>query len=374
MPKKISAGAAKLPKASKPAKPLKTEPWKNMSTAALSDLLRHSAQFSGKTVNSNVDALGVRVTIENHLPLPYAAVTTFPDPGVVCCDYLRGAGDAGVMKHVAAVLEGRVAEAFTGVGDGQVEMVREALSILDSPAEIGTGRVNPRLRQVLLPAAAGSYVAVTPLHSAGFSEILRTRLEAERALSDAAPKSQPIRRRKMAFLGFGGANPQNVGRYVRSMQRVPVFSPPRADAELRAAWAIHFNGVDMAPERPALDAYARWRHEWKKTRDTSLATREREAELIVAIAQSVLERAAAATTLLDEHIDSLGSRTCEELASLQRALLDPVLRTKTWREAMAVRILQIIAAHEFHVGDRRATVGSDDDLVGYASIVEGVLR
>ena len=106
-----------------------------------------------------------------------------------------------------------------------------------SSASVGTNFIDPRLRQLVWPTGdeAAPWVALTPLQSSGLSEMIRARVRAE---------SETGVNRSNAIFGIGGSNPQNVGRYVRSMQRPLVFNGPKENKDIRQAYALHFKGAD----------------------------------------------------------------------------------------------------------------------------------
>ncbi len=54
---------------------------------------------------------------------------------------------------------------------------------------------------------------------------------------------------KLLFFGIGGANPQNVGSLVRSMQRPITVDAPQASEKVRQALAIFYNGFTIRLSR-----------------------------------------------------------------------------------------------------------------------------
>lgn len=92
--------------------------------------------------------------------------------------------------------------------------------IRDERFELGTGKVDLRLRQLLIPKenAPGGYVAVTPITSGSVCHILFNNedglvLEHNRKASDAAKtkKTSPFSFIRQARMGIGGANPAKCG-------------------------------------------------------------------------------------------------------------------------------------------------------------------
>ena len=147
----------------------------------------------------------------------------------------------------------------------------------------------------LLPTAEGiddkDYVAVTPLNAAGLSELIGQRVAADIAQKKAREEKPQYRNR--ALLGYGGSNPQNVGRWVRSMGRAMVFDSPTEEPAVRKAYAIFYNGLQLREQlKPQLDAYAQWRHKElvvnRGRMNGDLVSRSQEAALLTDIANRAL--------------------------------------------------------------------------------------
>lgn len=372
-PKRPAALQAAKAKRLSTKKAPKQASWKSLGGAAYADLLRCSGHFSSKTVNSNAQPTGVRLSTKDRLPLPYVAVSTVRDLSLVPVDYLRNAAEAGAMKQIAAVFQGTHAQDFVAPDPEEVAIIESLLPSTAEPALIGGNHVDIRLRQVLLPTGDGTYLAVTPLQSAGFSHFLAGRLEAEREQLKALKAPGGAYRRR-AILGIGGANPQNVGRYVRAMQRPTVFSAPAESLSVRRARAIHHRGIALLKGDAAVLAYCQWRHAWKNERSGSLKSRQAEAALLEALARSILERAEDARVALDEHIDYLVTRTDERLNPFMRMLLDPELRSRTWPNDFADHVLRQLATHQYRLGGETYTVGNEDDLLSQTNMLKEVAR
>lgn len=154
--------------------------------------------FSGKTVNSNAPACGVRIERDGGLDLPLVGVRTLLADGVsVLLDYTQNAGKtATVVKQMRLADSGEAPET---VPEEQIQVIRRVVAEATVSAyEEGADWVSPRLRQILLPKGEGQYVAVSPLGSGGLSALLNKKLAA-----------MPERRKKFrhALLGIGGSNP-----------------------------------------------------------------------------------------------------------------------------------------------------------------------
>ena len=209
--------------------------------------------FSTKTVNSNARAGGVRLTPLDTLNMPYVAARTALAAGrSLALDYTANSGKtATVVKQMRAVAKGDI----EGAPAAEVALIQELLEVCGrTGVSVGLEPVDPRLRQVLIPKpdAPGGYVSLTPLTAGGICEQLIGRgglVEAH----ETARKAEVTNTRvslKRVNLGVGGANPQNVGALVRSMQR-PLLAPaPRARGGVRGAFSIYHRGIRLPPLRP----------------------------------------------------------------------------------------------------------------------------
>ena len=163
-------------------------------------------------------------------------------------DYLQNAGRIATHhKKFGALHDPAQRARFVAVPADEEAAMAAALPLLLEGAEHGTHLVDARLRQVLLPTADGiddkNYVALTPLNAAGLGELIGQRVEADIEQKNARDEKPQYRNR--ALLGYGGSNPQNVGRWVRAMGRAIVFDAPQEQPEMRKAYAIFFRGLQL---------------------------------------------------------------------------------------------------------------------------------
>lgn len=356
-------------------KPEKKKSWKPFSPKIYGETIAGLIHFSAKTVNSNTPAYGVRLGTEDRLDLPYVAVGTM-NAASVPADYDKNAGAiATVVAQVSAVIEGRLDE-FESVPQADVAAIHAARPLLQTRFELPSSRVGMRLRQVIVQDEDGTDVALTPLQCAGFSAALEKRIDEEL-------NSQPMderRSRPRGHLDTGGANPQNVGRYVRSMTRPLWFDAPKENMEIRKAIATHFRGVDLRVPAPIISDYNDWRQAQLRAHQgimpADLDTRTKEVEFLRRMVGAVLDRAAKASTLLDRHLDCLpsGVKTPETMDSVMRGLLDTSLRNNQWERDFAKKMfLEIIdskvringALHGLEIGERES--------VRWIPIIEGLL-
>ncbi|CAK0769869.1 hypothetical protein CCP3SC1_590001 [Gammaproteobacteria bacterium] len=166
---------------SSPKKP-KTSNWKNTNAARYNAVVSELVHFSSKTVNSNAAPCGVRLTADQLVDLPYVAVSTMP-PGIIPYDYYTGADVAGVVKQVIDGLSNEsLADKYTNPpNEDELHTIRQASRQLDKSYVGGTDQVSVRLRQIIVQDRDGNDIALTPLQSAGFSHVLKNRLEEELA-------------------------------------------------------------------------------------------------------------------------------------------------------------------------------------------------
>ncbi len=233
--------------------------WKTLGETAYRSAAAQLIHFSAKSVNSNARAGGIRLGPSDSLDLPYVSARTALAAGwSISTDYTANSGTtATAVKQMRAVERGAIGEAAAH----EVALI-EALhrDVRSSRLELGLEPVDARLRQILIPhpEAPGGYMAMTPITAGGLCEILLGKdglVTQHNAESDALRKqggregTAPLTIRR-ANLGIGGANPQNVGALVRSMQR-PILAPsPRPKAGLRLAFRVYHKGIDLPPMRP----------------------------------------------------------------------------------------------------------------------------
>lgn len=362
---------------SKKTKPQKKEKWKPFKPEQYQDIISRLAHFSAKTVNSNTPAFGVRIGANDHLSLPYVGVTTI-ELGLIPVDYVKNAGPtATVVKQVSAVVEEGLQD-YEDPPEQDIKSINEAAEVLKQQYSTPLSLVGMRLRQIILQDEKGDDIALTPLHSAGFSKELERRLDVEREIDkEINDSTQP---RPRGYLEVGGANPQNVGRYTRSMQRPLWFNAPTENMEIRKAFAIHYQGIGLAIPHGILAEFIAWRrslltrHLGKMPSDQQ--TREKERVFLIQIVQAVATRAIEATELLKKHSDKLpgGELTSETMDPVLRGLLDPSLRVHDWKNDFAKKLhLTIIDSKVRVEGELRSLNISQEDSERWISIIEETL-
>lgn len=343
--------------------------------------IKTASHLSSKSINSNASAVGVRLGVEERLALPFVAVSTL-DSTRIPVDYVLGATDAGPLKQITSVLDGTCDNFFTDISPEQRTMMETLRPLLASAATVGTGFIDPRLRQVIWPTgeALTPWIALTPLQSSGLSDVIRQRLTSEGAAHINPKTGKTSIYRPNAILGIGGSNPQNVGRYVRAMQRPLVFNAPKEDQHIRLAYALHFKGhlrglAFAAPYHETL-AFALWRHALRKANananamPSNAAIRLEEVTHIQAITRAALDAATTARQILEENLDHLNGLTATTLDPFLRAMIDPALRDRNFKKTFARKLISSIERFSYKDGKNEYVVSGDGDLVALIADAE----
>lgn len=301
--------------------------------------------FSGKTINSNVPACGVRLARDNAFDLPLVGVRTLLADGVmVPLDNIKDASKVRCVNQMRLIADGQAPDTVA-VEDRQA--IQRVLSQATTSAyEEGTDWVSPRLRQILLPKDSGDYVAVTPLGSSGFSAVLNQKLAAQ-------PESG--KRFKHAWLGIGGSNTQNVSALAHEMRNPLLFRAPVDDPKARRVLSIYFKGISLGLPYRALEAYRQWYEPLIRQHNgdmpSTMDIRQREAALIGDIARVIQQRGQQARELLETHRHLLPTANADSLLSLDindehdvvRGLIEPEARDAGWSNRCGKKLARDIA-------------------------------
>ena len=357
----LSTSAAKKPAAN---------PWKHQSEETYRKTAEKLVHFSSKTVNSNASAAGIRLTASDGLGLPYVSARTLMHAGVELeLDYAEGgAAQAGIIKQIMAC---KTNDPFANAASAEEKASIPPLlkKIHDERFELGTDKVDLRLRQLLIPKenAPGGYVAVTPVTSGSVCHLLfnnenglvpRHNQKASDALKNKKETS-PYTFIEQARMGIGGANPQNVGRLTRNMQQPILVSAPKQDTRLRHAFSLYYKGMTLdfsryGPFWDVLIAYSIYRDELtnkaKNTMQPTMKTRDGETRQFHDFGALVEDQAQKAFSILSRHREDLpqehpienGAVSEYELVSRKvpgvlRGLIDPRLREKDYQKNKAGR-------------------------------------
>lgn len=366
-----------MAKALKVKKAPERKVWKSFGLETYQEVMHGLVHFSAKTTNSNTPACGIRLGADKQPSLHYLAVSTL---GSVPVDYTSTGTNginASVVAQIAAAIEGNAHELFEGIAPGEMEEIQIlAKKILEIPFESGTGTLGMRLRQVIVQDALGNDLAITPLQSAGFSNVLDARI---RLRQDTNPEERK-RYWQRAFLGVGGSNPQNVGRYVRAMNRPLFFAAPTENLDTRAAYAIHHRGISLKPPHELLVDYIRWRKQMLSAAGSLMpsdtALRGKEADFIREIVKTIAVRAEAARQQLVAAADQLPSEDllADDVDGLMRGLLIPTERTSEWLREFAQRLHREILDAKVHVNGEWQTINVGEyESTRWVTIIEEAL-
>lgn len=366
--------ATKEPKAKKAPE---RKAWKSFGHEVYQEVMHGLVHFSAKTTNSNTPPCGIRLGADKKVALPYLAVSTL---GAVPVDY-TSTGTNGInatmVAQIAAAIEGSAPDIFDGIPPGEAEDIQTlAGEILTTTFESGTGALGMRLRQVIVQDALGNDLAITPLQSAGFSSVLDGSIR----LRQDANLDERKRYWQRGFLGVGGSNPQNVGRYVRAMNRPLFFGAPAENRDARAAYAIHHRGISLKPPRELLVDYIRWRKKILSTTGgdmlADVVSREKEADFIRETVEVIAARAESARQQLEAATDQLPGENllANDMDGLMRGLLIPSERTTDWKREFAQRLHREIIDTKVHVNGEWQTMGVGEyESARWVSLIEEAL-
>ncbi|MBR5998042.1 MAG: hypothetical protein IK027_02935 [Deltaproteobacteria bacterium] len=347
-----------------------SEKWKTYLSEEYGQTARQLVHFNSKTSNSNAGLVGIRLTKESAIDLPYLSLRTLMTDGVaVPLDYAEGgAAVAGIVKQMYQILDGDP-EAETA-GLNEKETVRAGLKAAENTAySIGTESVDHRLRQILVPKedVPESYVAMTPLTSGGLCSLLFDNETGLVTRHNTSVRNTAEKLRQAQF-GIGGSNPQNIGRLVRAMQRPLIVGTPQSSGTVREAFAFYYKGIAFnvhapGPFREAVVKYANFRENVLLTPNpsqsgTNMQNREQEERLMAGIARAVLAAGEDVHELLSQYADVLPQNApipdtepveyalvAPNVTPVIRGLLDARLRNKDWPRAIAkFTVTQMLAA------------------------------
>lgn len=358
--------------------------WTVLPRALYAETCARLVTFSHKTANSNAPPGGIRLSASQALKLPYVSART-----------LLGAGETPALDYPANA--GKTATAvkqLNQLGDdaspAPLEEARQLRAMLTEATaqgcEIGTHKVSMRARQLLLPGPDGGYRAVTPLSAGGVSRRIRETVRAHNehvrdAKRENAPDSEHLRRIPLAVFGLGGSNPQNVGSLVRDMQRPLVCFAPTEDRQVKAALALHFQGLAIRLPREPMHAFRAWSTACRARNGgriaTDMRTRDEEIEHVRAITRAVLAQGEQARRRLLDHRDMLPAGGTPLVSAgadaVARGLIAPELRERHWPRAFAERLARLIVDYRFDDG-REEFHFDQADLYALQDMIEEEVR
>jgi hypothetical protein len=362
--------------------------WKSFTINEYQKTAMEMVHFSAKAVNSNTLPFGIRLGTNVNLALPYIAVSSI-DRSNVPMDYTKNIGAPSIMSKQINAARLKSLDRFEQVPQVNIDSIMACTEILNSGYE-PEDSVGIRLRQIILQDAYDHDIAVTPLPCAGLSTLINQRIneeyERENPVNDEGhrPNEKGFIRRKRAYLGVGGANPQNVGLNVRSMQKPLMFRVPMLDEysrEMRQALSIYYKGFPIKPKISILKAFILWRENLLERHfaitPSDLDVRTKEAEFLIAITNEFMARAASAGKLLHDNLEKLPDKLMcsSELPFIQQALLDVTLRTMEWRREFADFFHSKIIGQRVWIGTKKIALknAGKHETASWISLIEGAL-
>jgi hypothetical protein len=357
----------------------KSKPWDSQYTdKQYQEVLEQAIHFTGKGINSNATA-GIRLGHQDYITdLPYVAVCTLPKNSELL-DYIGSASIARIFSQgMAAKLlsSQQLQEKFIEDLEEEKNAIQNSIQLAQKAVEnIDFNKryehpenesINLRLRQIILQDQNGNDIAITPLPSSGFSELLQSKIKEieDVAASDSHEELKP---KKQHLFGkshhnIGGGNTQNIGGRIYSMQELLFFRPPSENQELKKAYRVFHRGIRLDIPQSLLKNFYSWRDRLLKKYQVmphELKYRQEEKEYIQKIAQVILDRANEAVFLLQKYQDQFAKKK-STLDVIQQGLIDPSLRDATWREAFASKIYSNILNTEFKVKQKDILLPIDE--------------
>ena len=322
--------------------------------------IRKGVHFSFKAVNSNAKAGGVRVATSQSRSLPYISMSTLISEELdFPLDYIANINkSATVFKHMEQVLypvtveEGKKPEKVVELSNEIKEVIKSEHSDASKLTFIKDDRIDPRLRQISIPNGNNDYVNLVPLPSSVFMRFIVDQYKIWMANKEEQSKKEKKQFRKVIryYMGFGGANPQNAGRYLRNLQRGFVFDAPTEDPTVRHALSIHYKGIKLGLPADQMKTLRDLREKNRINGVVGLHKRNSEDFIVRAILFSVLARGRDAKNILKENIDALPKQQLVDdgLDSRITGLINHELRNMVWYDEFSALLAQKIAGYRFY--------------------------
>ena len=346
-----------------------SEKWNDSYMERYDKEINELVHFSAKPINTNAEAVGIRLTRDAALNLPYLSLRTLLDDGVdLLMDYPKDGTKVGIVGQINAIATKN--SRAQNASEKENEVVNAGLNAArNKKFSIGTEFVDHRLRQILVPKEdeADGYVAITPLAANGLCFLLSDSKQGLIAQhNDTIKDSQvsTIRKLQQAFLKVGGTKTQNVGSLGTSVQRPLMVDAPRSSGTVREAFARYYKGIALnvhepGPFQETVANYVHFREDILPNPDaTNMRNREQEERLIAEIARAVLEIGEGSHEILTQYADVLPQNApipntepveyalvAPNVTPVIRGLLDARLRNKDWPRAIAkFTVTQMLAA------------------------------
>lgn len=219
---------------------------KNIDQDIYQQTLAESVHFSVKTINSNIEKGGIRISKDQALDLPYISTRTLlADQLLVPTDYQANAGKTATLFKV--VKAGQLNEDISESDDDFKTQVNRLKPVLNStfaqPYSAGLAHIDIRMRQLLIPKGKDDYyISISPLSAAGVNLLLNEEVDRLKEQRKSEGQNSALKNIQTAVFGIGGSNPQNVGSLVRAMQRPIVVSSPTIHPKEKLAFQYFYKG------------------------------------------------------------------------------------------------------------------------------------
>ena len=353
---------------------------------AIADHLYH---FVGKTINSNMAALGIRLGEDKNLDLPYLSVRTI-GPGRIQTDYVHAMGDWSAPATQMALLDDGD-EAFNQkyknhavLGPEERDRIRIAYRasrlVLKS---VGIKDVS-RYQKQLLIEKDGTYVAVSPMTSPGLGKMLSQAVEKSNQLASESRKKKPkdgasLRDIRTADVGLGGKKPWNVSGFARLMVPLYFSAPSRKSSTIHALRLFH-KGIPFRCSSSTMNEFRDW---WNEAGEKALSTLENRKKFQAFIKALVvpyfaLLDAARIQLIREQRAGMLpeqesGSFVSDKLDPVWAGLLDASQRQPYFKRSAAERMARIISLHRFRSGSQHLEV-TPTQINDIAMAIEELIR
>lgn len=359
--------------------------------------LGHSVHFSFKTTNSNIDGGGIRLSQEQALDLPYVSARTLLADGVqIPLDYHTNGTVASTFKAIKAATLNSTDSDFTSESLDQIRQQLEGIK--HSAFATGTDQVSIRMRQLLIPQhESDQYVSFSPLTAAGVCALINQTVGTHNLQFKSLNKEERLgsgsRRLITAHLGIGGSNPQNVGAWVREMQRPLFVGAPKNNSDLRHAIKVFYQGFSWFVPSDLLDEYAKlladaltqgkMRGLENGIKAQDMETRLDEKHLLRRITRYVLAQGEEKKQLLDFFADKLPSVeqhprvsfwVDDQVSLIIRGLLDPEHQHDQWKNKFSKQLAAQICNTKTKLSDGTVVRLTDLDTDAHGFLARKIMK
>ena len=247
--------------------------WRTQKTEDIESEMGGAVHFSFKLVNSNAKPGGIRLTRAQSLQAPYVSARVLIATSDLALEYpAMSVGRVGVWSNVRALEQGIKVDHVPPAEVMHLSNVIQQTRATGLHTHPAASLLDPRLRQVSIPCGE-RYLSITPLPCGGLNMLVKQELDRRfpfPSKDDSTDSAKPAkatvptpyveRRPPYVVFAIGGANPQNVGRLIRSYMQRPFFCPgPMRIPSLYRALAIYRTGIELRFPMSALLLYRKFR-------------------------------------------------------------------------------------------------------------------